>query len=114
MGIRFSEGKLKSRVQELTDCVLCECVLSCALSLSRVRLSATQCIGGATVRGDSPGKNTAVGCHAFLQGMDLPNPGVKPRSPALQVGSLPSEPPKKPPNVETCYLPSSYRQNSDF
>ena len=27
---------------------------------------------------------------------DLPNPGIKPGSPALQVGSLPSEPPGKP------------------
>ena len=27
---------------------------------------------------------------------DLPNPGIKPRSPALQVYSLPSEPPGKP------------------
>ena len=27
---------------------------------------------------------------------DLPNPGMEPRSPALQVGSLPSEPPGKP------------------
>ena len=26
---------------------------------------------------------------------DLPNPGIKPRSPALQAGSLPSEPPGK-------------------
>ena len=31
---------------------------------------------------------------------DLPNPGVKPRSPALQVDSLPSEPPGKPKNAE--------------
>ena len=30
---------------------------------------------------------------------DLPNPGVKPRSHALQVDSLPSEPPKKPKNT---------------
>ena len=33
---------------------------------------------------DSPGKNTGVGCHAFLQ--DLPDPGLKPmsfKSPAL-------------------------------
>ena len=39
--------------------------------------------------GDSPGKNTGVGCHALLQG-DLPHPGIKPtslRSPAL-VGRL--------------------------
>ena len=28
---------------------------------------------------------------------DLPNPGIKPRSPTLQVDSLPSKPPKKPP-----------------
>ena len=27
---------------------------------------------------------------------DLPNPGIKPRSPASQVDSLPSEPPAKP------------------
>ena len=27
---------------------------------------------------------------------DLPNSGIKPRSPALQVDSLPSEPPGKP------------------
>ena len=26
----------------------------------------------------------------------LPNPGIKPRSPALQVDSLPAEPPEKP------------------
>ena len=27
---------------------------------------------------------------------DLPNPGIKPRSPALQADSLPDEPPRKP------------------
>ena len=27
---------------------------------------------------------------------DLPNPGIEPRSPALQADSLPSEPPGKP------------------
>ena len=45
--------------------------------------------------GISPGKNTGVGCHALLQGI-FPNPGIKPRSPALQVEPLPSEPPRKP------------------
>ena len=29
---------------------------------------------------------------------DLPNPGIKPRSPSLKVDSLPSEPPEKPKN----------------
>ena len=36
-------------------------------------------------------KNTVVGCHSLLQG-DLPDPGVEPKSPALQADSLPSEP----------------------
>ena len=31
----------------------------------------------------------------FLSPGDLPNPGIEPRSPALQVDSLPSEPPGK-------------------
>ena len=34
-------------------------------------------------------KNTGVGGH-------LPDPGIEPRSPALQVDSLPSETPGKP------------------
>ena len=49
---------------------------------------------GSSVHEDSLGKNTGVGCHA-LQG-NLPNPGIKPRSPALQADSLLSEPPGKP------------------
>ena len=32
----------------------------------------------------------------FPSSEDLPNPGVEPGSPALQAGSLPSEPPGKP------------------
>ena len=31
--------------------------------------------------------------------VDLPNPGIKPRSPALQADSLPAEPPGKPKNT---------------
>jgi len=31
---------------------------------------------------------------------DLPNPGIKPRSPALQADSLPTEPPGKPKSKE--------------
>ena len=45
---------------------------------------------------NSPGKNTVVGSHSLLQG-NLPNPGIKPASPALQMDSSPSEPPGKPP-----------------
>ena len=32
----------------------------------------------------------------FPSAGDLPGPGIKPKSPALQVDSLPSEPPGKP------------------
>ena len=52
---------------------------------------------------DSPGKKTGVGCHALLQG-DLPNPGIEPMSPvspALQMDSLPTEPPGKPVQLHT-------------
>ena len=35
---------------------------------------------------------------------DLPNPGIEPRSPALQVDSLPSEPPGKSPNLQMLKL----------
>ena len=32
----------------------------------------------------------------FLSPGDLPNPGIEPRSPTLQAGALPSEPPGEP------------------
>ena len=47
---------------------------------------------------DSPGKNTAVGCHALLQGIFLTQ-GSNPRLLGLlhwQAGSLPPAPPGKP------------------
>ena len=47
---------------------------------------------GSSVHGDSSGKNTGVGCHAFL----LPDPGIEPGSPTLQADSLISKPPGKP------------------
>ena len=33
---------------------------------------------------------------------DLPHPGIKPQSPALQADALPSEPPEKKANVKEC------------
>ena len=44
---------------------------------------------------DSPGKNTGVGCH-FPSPGDLPDPGIKPGSPAFQADALTSKPPGKP------------------
>ena len=37
---------------------------------------------------DFPDENSEEGCHPLFQG-DLPDPGIKPASPALQVDSLP-------------------------
>ena len=42
----------------------------------------------------SPGQNTGVGSLSLLQG-NLPNPGMEPRSPAVQADPLPAEPPGK-------------------
>ena len=43
----------------------------------------------------NPGQNTGVGSLS-LSPADLPNPGIEPRSPALQVDSLPTELSGKP------------------
>ena len=50
-----------------------------------------------SVHGDSPGKNTAVGFHALIQGI-FPTQELNP-GPAFQVDSLPSEPLGKPKNI---------------
>ena len=44
---------------------------------------------------NSPGQNAGVCSLSFLQGI-IPNLGIEPRSPALQVDSLPAEPQGKP------------------
>ena len=46
-------------------------------------------------QGSSRVCSTGVDSRSLLWG-NLPNPGIEPRSPALQVDSLPSEPPGKP------------------
>ena len=53
-----------------------------------------------SVHGDSPGKNTGVGCHLLLQGI-FPTQGSNPRLlclPHWQADSLPLAPRGKPPN----------------
>ena len=51
---------------------------------------------GSSVRGNSPGKNPGMGCHALLQGIFLPRDQARV---ALQADSLLSEPPGKPKNT---------------
>ena len=74
--------------------MLCLVTQSCPTVSNPVKSSPP----GSFVRGDSPGKNTGVGCHALLQG-DLPKPGIERRPPTFRVDSLLSEPPGKPKNT---------------
>ena len=80
-------------------CCFHQCLVLCLVTQSCPTLCDPMACSppGSSVHGDSPGKNTGGGCHALLQG-NLPNSGIKPRSPALQVDFLPSEPPVKPKN----------------
>ena len=74
--------------------MLCWVVQSCPTLCDPMGCS----LPGSSVHGDSPDKNTGVGCHALLQGI-FPTQGSNlqsPTSPALQADSLPSEPPGKP------------------
>ena len=49
------------------------------------------------------GQNTGVD-SLILSPKDLPNPGIEPRSPALKVDSLPSEPPGTPIGIDPLFL----------
>ena len=51
---------------------------------------------------NSLGQNARVGSLPFLQG--IPNPGIEPRSPTLQVDSSPAEPQRKPKNTAVSSL----------
>ena len=53
---------------------------------------------------NSLGQNTGVGILSLLQG-NLPNPGIKPRSPTLQADSLSADPPGKSKNTGVVAYP---------
>ena len=59
---------------------------ACALSRIRLRPRGLQ-PARLLCPWDSPGKNTGVGCHFLLQ-EDLPDPGIKPESPAQAIVSI--------------------------
>ena len=46
---------------------------------------------------NSPGQDTGVG--SLFPSLNLPNPGIEPRSPSLQADSLPAEQQGKPKNT---------------
>ena len=75
---------------------------------------------GSFIHGHSPGKNTGVGVvisssRGSSKPGDLPDPGIKPRSPALQADTLPSEPPGKPKyRCMYIYLYNTYYPESKY
>ena len=80
--------------------VLCLVTQSCPTLCDAVDYS----LPGSSVPGDSPGKNTRVGCYDLFQGI-FPTQGSNPGL-TLQADSLPSEPPGQPPVYNTV-LPAS-------
>ena len=99
-------------VWKLKACLRCLHVLSLVAQLSPALFDPMDCSPpGSSVHGDSPGKNTGVGCHALLQGI-FPTQRLSSCLLCLlhwQVDSLPLEPPGKP-NLYT----SSSKKKIDF
>ena len=69
--------------------MLCLVTQSCLTLCDSMNCS----LPGSSVHGDSLGKNSGVGCPPPE---DLPNPGIRPKSLALQVDSILFEPPAEP------------------
>ena len=84
----------QQKVDWITSCVvLCLVAQLCPIVFNPMDCSPSGSMG--ILHGNSPGRNTGVGCHALLKG-DLHNPGIKPRPPTSQADSLLSELPGKP------------------
>ena len=92
-------GLSRHWVSALSQTCVCVCVCVCVrmrvCSVTLVLSNSLRPHGVFTTRflhpWDFPGKNTGVGCYSYLQG-NLPDPGIKPASPAspsLQADSLP-------------------------
>ena len=74
-------------ISELCMCLDAKSLQSCLTLCDTMDCSPP----GNSVCGDSPGKNTAVGCHALLQGI-FPIQGLNLSLLLCQEDSLPSEP----------------------
>ena len=79
---------LRSTVLECVIVLLETIPWQCCAVLSCLVMSDDLPTPGSSVRMDSPGKNTGMGCQALLR--------IEPWSPALQANTLPSELPGKP------------------
>ena len=85
--------KWRGCYQKYIACVCCFISESCLILYDPMDCSPR----GSSVCGDSPGKNTRVGCHASPRGCC--QSWDQTRSPAMQADSLPSEQPGKPKNI---------------
>ena len=94
VAIAFSKRMLTSALftYSKTGCCCCSVSKLCPTLCDHVDCSSP----GSSVHGDSPGKNTRVGCHTLLQGI-FPTQGSNPHLFSLyrQTGSLPLVPPGK-------------------
>ena len=73
IGFAFEVGCCVLENSELPVCCACLVAQSCPTLFDPVNCSPP----GSSVHGDSPGKNTGVGCHALLQGI-FPTQGSNP------------------------------------
>ena len=81
LGLCAFRYKPSTKESPLSSCV-CVCV---CVKLLKLRPTLCDPVDSSPPVGvfciyDSLGKNTGVGCHAFLQGIDLPDPGIEPKS----------------------------------
>ena len=77
-GMSTNTSILAGRIPWTEEPVLCLVAQSCLTLCHPIDCSPS----GSSVHGDSPGKNTGVGCHAFLQGIfptQRSNPGLSHR-----------------------------------
>ena len=95
--------QVKSQIQKIIFCIKKE-----GKSLSRVRLFATPW----TVAYQAS-QSIGFSRQEYWSGLpfpspgDLPDPGIKPGSPALQADTLPTEPPGKPKAIVNACIPHS-------
>ena len=104
MGLRMRQQhwSLNHHVHVCVHVCVSVCVHACAYSLSHTQLFGTPW----TVAHQAPG-SMGFSREEYWSGLPFPSPGDLPGSPALQVDSLPSEPPGKPlrhHNKIICYV----------
>ena len=82
-------GATKKYAEWLSEATGFLCVSTKEADLSKVAECDVVIVGGGIYA-------SGIACTSCPPPVSLPNPGMEPRSPALQADSLPSEPPGKP------------------